>query len=127
MLSGSTRSVVFLIKILVWETVHHNVFVAKIGSESRSRGSSGGKQRPVARLEWLPRNFKFRWGTLRYRGETGVRTLVFLNRSLQAGRLSSEIDKCGPKWTGRYGDDQTAHLNVFKLDKESTHVRAVVL
>jgi hypothetical protein len=77
MLSGSTRSVVFLIKILVWETVHHNVFVSKIGSESRSRRSSGRKHMPVARLERLRGNLKFRCGTLRYRGEIGVRTLVF--------------------------------------------------
>jgi protein-S-isoprenylcysteine O-methyltransferase Ste14 len=74
----STRSVVFLMKYLVWETVHHNAFVSKIGSESRSRRFSGRKHRPAARLEWFPRNLKFRCGTLRYPGETGVRTLVFL-------------------------------------------------
>jgi hypothetical protein len=59
MLSGSTRSIFFLIKILVWETVHHNVFVSKIGSQSRSCGSSGREQSLVARLEWLRRNLKF--------------------------------------------------------------------
>ena len=63
-LSGSTRSVVFLIKHLAWETVHDNAFVSKIGSESRSRQSSGCKHKPAARLEWFRRNFKFRCGNL---------------------------------------------------------------
>jgi hypothetical protein len=104
MLSGSTRSVVFLIKILVWETVHHNVFVSKIGSESRSRGSSGREHRPVARLEWLRRNLKFRGGTFRYRGETGVRTLVFLkigpeNDHWQLARMYSVSRVNRPKST----------------------------
>jgi hypothetical protein len=57
-LSGSTRSVVFLIKYLVWETVHHNAFVSKIGSENRFRRFSGCQYRPVARLEWFRRKFK---------------------------------------------------------------------
>jgi hypothetical protein len=67
--SGSTRSLVLLIKYLVWETVHDNAFISKIGSESRSRRFSGSKRKPTARLEWFRRNFKFRWGTLRCRGE----------------------------------------------------------
>ena len=41
MLYGSMRSVVFLIKYLVWETVQGNAFGSKIGSESRSRPFAG--------------------------------------------------------------------------------------
>jgi hypothetical protein len=59
-LSDSARSVVFLIEYLVREIVHYNAFVSKISSESQSRRFSGRKRKPVARLEWLRRNLKFR-------------------------------------------------------------------
>ena len=75
---------------LVWETVHHNAFVSKIGSENRFHRFSGCQYRPVARLEWFRRNLKFRCGTLRHRGETGVRTLVFFVNRFQS--LLSKID-----------------------------------
>ena len=84
MLSGSTRSVVVLIKYFVWETVHHNAFASKISSERRSRRFYGCKHRPATRLEWLRRNLKFRCGTLRYRGETGVRRANFFFKSVPA-------------------------------------------
>jgi hypothetical protein len=69
MLYGSMRSVVFLIKYLVWETVQGNAFGSKIGSESRSRRFAGRQQMPAARLEWSRGNLKFRGGTLRHQGE----------------------------------------------------------
>jgi hypothetical protein len=95
-LSDSTRSVVFLIKYLVWETAHHNDLASKISSERPSRRFSGCRDRPAARLEWLRRNLKFCCGTLRYRGETGVPTLLFfVNRfpSARAGMMAV-IDEC---------------------------------
>jgi hypothetical protein len=84
MLSGSTRSIVFLIRILVWETVHHNVFVSEIGSQSRSRGSSGREQRLLARLEWLRRNLKFPLRNFEVsRRNRRPHASFFLNRSQQ--------------------------------------------
>ena len=58
MLSGSTRSVVFLIKILVWETVHHNVFVSKIGSQSRSRRIFRSRAEACGAIGMAPQEFK---------------------------------------------------------------------
>ena len=69
MLYGSMRSVVFLIKYLVWETFQSNAFGSKIGSESRSRPFVDRQRMPVARLEWSRGNLKFRGGTLRHQGE----------------------------------------------------------
>ena len=127
---GSTRPVVFLIKYLVWESVHHNALVSKIGSESPSSRHSGCQQRPAARLKWLLRNLKFRCGTSRYRGETGVLVLNFtrykcarlivrissrtrqsisVGRSLAGARNSQhravERFLCGPSARDRSGRD----------------------
>jgi hypothetical protein len=63
------RSVVFLVKYVVWETVQGNAFGSKIGSESRSRPLAGRQQMPAARLEWSCGNLKFRGGTLRHHDE----------------------------------------------------------
>jgi hypothetical protein len=86
-LSDSTHSFVFLIKNLVWETVHHNDLASKIGSERLSRRFSGCRHRSAAQLEWLRRNLKFCSGTLRYRGETGVPTLIFFVNRFSSARV----------------------------------------
>jgi hypothetical protein len=52
-LSDPTRSVVFLIKYLVWETAHHNDLASKFSTERPSRRFSGCRYRPAARLESL--------------------------------------------------------------------------
>jgi hypothetical protein len=118
--SDSTRSVVVLIKYLVWETVHYNAFTSKISSESRFRLFSDCKHKPAARLEWLRRNLKFRCGTLRYRGETGVPTLFFfVNRfQLIGSDLEKDLIAQAPLGrTGKVGD--IAPIAVFLASDDS--------
>jgi hypothetical protein len=46
---------------------------------------------------------------------TAVRLTEIKRKLILIGVFSSEIDKCGPEWAGRHGDDETAHLDLFPV------------